>query len=440
MVTSNLYHELCNNPKYGLTEAVTLGDSVYTRPSTVGFDYCYVPWSRNEMSKLIRVDMPHLSRKDVERDINERVSRLQEHPLSTADNPNLHDDYHEHAYFADAWWSWRDGVFFCPLENRVRDIMPIESLDLLAVEIEYSQINALSIVKSWFPNDDDAASIETLYQFLAYCIMEHRDFEKMLVFYGKQGVGKSACLNMVQCFLRHSNVLETAFTNLDEKRFQVAEFVGKRLVYDPDVMDQKGYLSATILKKLVSSDTVSIERKNVQQQDTPNLSAKFIACSNYFMRFRDPEPMLKRIIPISFSNTFRGGPDDVRNSELSKTFKSKPFRLSLAKAVLKHGSSLIINGGFTLSQSSEELNQYWVASADPLGYFIRSQAYVGGPTPAQAVREDFVKFCSTMNIPYHKGLFTLTEVNAKCQKAFNSHSSFIIKSGNNKKILISIRV
>ncbi len=443
MVISQLYHELSTNPKYGLTDALIYNDSVYTRTNGDRINDCYSLWFKEDISKQVRQDFPYFSMKDVGREINEIISRLAEHPLSTADCSGLHKLYHEHAYFKQGWWHWRKARFVYPSEKTIKLIQPIESLDISPGEMEqiafWPDYRAEETMRTWFPGDDDSENVQTILQFLGYCLMEHRDFEKMLVFYGLHGVGKSACLKMIQYFLGHSTVLETQFTNLDDKRFQIAEFVGRTLVCDPDVTTDGKNFSATILKKLVSYDTVSIEKKNVQKQETPNLTCKFLACTNHLMQFKDPEPMLKRILPIKFSNNFRDSEEVKRTSDMSNMFKSVKFRSSLGLAALKAGSALINNGKFSQSVSSIKLSNHWLATADPLAYFLQRMTSHGGSTSIRKVQKAFHEFCESEGIQYHKGICSAANLNKKSKLIFNTYAPIVIRSNGSHTCLLTLR-
>ena len=108
----------------------------------------------------------------------------------------------------------------------------------------------------------DPDDIALLRYYAGQCLLGRNLTQTILLLHGPGGASKGTISNIIQRILGESNCYELRTDHLDE-RFEIFRYIGKTMLYGPDV--EPGFLrtdAAHMLKKLVGDDLLSPEGKN----------------------------------------------------------------------------------------------------------------------------------------------------------------------------------
>ncbi|MDQ3903647.1 MAG: DUF5906 domain-containing protein [Thermoproteota archaeon] len=105
-----------------------------------------------------------------------------------------------------------------------------------------------------------ADDVETVLDFVAYCLWRGLPFHKYLLFNGSGRNGKGVMLGLIKRFLGFINVSGESLHRLLENRFATAEIHGKLANIDAD-MSKEALKNTGVLKKLTGGDYIPAEKK-----------------------------------------------------------------------------------------------------------------------------------------------------------------------------------
>ena len=108
----------------------------------------------------------------------------------------------------------------------------------------------------------DPDDIALLRYYAGQCLLGRNLTQTILLLHGPGGASKGTISNIIQRILGELNCYELRTEHLDE-RFEIFRYIGKTMLYGPDV--EPGFLrseAAHMLKKLVGDDLLSPEGKN----------------------------------------------------------------------------------------------------------------------------------------------------------------------------------
>ena len=215
--------------------------------------------------------------------------------------------------------------------------------DIYSEEV-YSTIKSLAC--------DDEHIITLLIQMLGYCLLGDCRFQKSFILLGNGRNGKSMFLEMIRSWLGDENCSSLALEDLSE-RFRTAELVGKLVNIGDD--SGNGLLENTaIFKKLVTGDSITVERKNQQPFKYTN-KAKMIFAVNALPPTTDKsDGFFRRCIIIPFNAIYRETDPGYDENKIEKliTSEAKSYLLNLALVGLQ---SLFQNKKFDIPDGSRKL-------------------------------------------------------------------------------------
>lgn len=140
---------------------------------------------------------------------------------------------------------------------------------------------------------------------------------------GKGGNGKGTFFRLCQQLIGLENTAATEFKQMEENRFEVAKFVGKRLVVITDSDEYGG--SVNRLKAMTGGDYIPIEEKFKQQKGGFVYGGMVMIASNFALRFKDNSSGVTRrrlnirfdVSPTAEGKTYwqeKGGADAFENA------------------------------------------------------------------------------------------------------------------------------
>lgn len=161
----------------------------------------------------------------------------------------------------------------------------------------------LDNVMQKFSCGDDSV-YELLYQSIGYCFYRRNELRKSFFLLGEKRNGKSTFLDMVSTLLGEVNTANLDLCEIGD-RFRTAELNGKLANIGDDINDE--WVSNTaIFKKVVSGDTVTVERKGKDPFKLRSV-AKFFFSANSLPRLgrgKDSRAVLDRLVIIPFDAKF----------------------------------------------------------------------------------------------------------------------------------------
>lgn len=150
----------------------------------------------------------------------------------------------------------------------------------------------------------DENVLKLLYQAVGYCFYRRNELRKSFFLLGEKRNGKSTFLDMVSTLLGEDNTANLDLCEIGD-RFRTAELNGKLANIGDDINDE--WVSNTaIFKKVVSGDTVTVERKGKDPFKLRSF-AKFFFSANSLPRLgrgKDSRAVLDRLVIIPFDAKF----------------------------------------------------------------------------------------------------------------------------------------
>lgn len=219
-----------------------------------------------------------------------------------------------------------------------------------------------------FCNDADTRAL--FEEFVGYTLLGNNKFSKMVLFLGDGANGKSTILELLKAFIGSSNYSTLALDELGEK-FRTAELENKMINIGDDI-DAGSIKMTGVIKKLVTGEEITVERKNEHPFILRN-KAKLIFSANKLPYIADKSyGMNRRLLIIPMNARFTEYDDDFDPfiEDKIKTPESLSYLLNLA---LKGIKRVFKKNGFTVPQVvKDELYKYKVANSHVLTW-LRDQ-------------------------------------------------------------------
>ena len=233
------------------------------------------------------------------------------------------------------------------------DIFTINQLDCEYDPNAYDD-EVYKVITSLACNDEQIITL--LIQMIGYFLLGDCRFQKSFILLGNGRNGKSMFLEMIRKWLGEDNCSSLALEDLSEK-FRTAEIVGKVI----NIGDDSGHnllQNTAIFKKLVTGDSITIERKNQHPFKYRN-KAKMIFAANSLPPTTDKsDGFFRRCIIIPFNAIYHETDPDYDENKLDKliTKNAKNYLLLLGITGLK---SLLQEKMFSVPTNSRALVTYY---------------------------------------------------------------------------------
>lgn len=193
-------------------------------------------------------------------------------------------------------------------------------------------------------------------EMIGYTLLRRNELGKCFILTGTGSNGKSTILDVIKKFLGKDNISSVSLEELNQ-RFKTAELYGK-LANIGDDISNKYIDDNAVFKKLVTGETVNVERKGKDPFEFNNYS-KLIFSANEIPRINDTSNgLMRRLVIVPFNAQFSKHDKDfdpfIKDKLLSN--ESLEYLLKIAIQGLKR---VLKNRGFTEVKSVEaELKEY----------------------------------------------------------------------------------
>ncbi|WP_407312095.1 phage/plasmid primase, P4 family [Desulfosporosinus sp. SB140] len=166
-----------------------------------------------------------------------------------------------------------------------------------------------------------------LEEVVGYLLLRRNELGKFFVLTGSGSNGKSTFIDMLKYFLKPENYSALALGELGQ-RFKTAEVFGKLANLGDDISGK--YIEETdILKKLVTGETLNVERKGKDPYEFESY-AKLIFSANDMPRINDlSDGLRRRLVIIPFNAKFSSSDDDFDPFIIDKLLSEKAMKYLL---------------------------------------------------------------------------------------------------------------
>lgn len=240
--------------------------------------------------------------------------------------------------------------------EHTHEIFTLNQMDCSYDKNAYDE-DTYNVIRSLSCDDEDIITL--LIQMLGYFLTNDCRFQKSFILLGNGRNGKSMFLDMIRSWLGDDNCSSLALEDVNEK-FKTAELVGKMI----NIGDDSGHnllQNTSTFKKLVTGDSITVERKNQNPFKFEN-KAKLIFAANSLPPTTDrSEGFFRRCIIIPFNAHYKETDENYDPNMIDKitTESAKSYLFLLAIQGLK---SLLENNMFYIPESTNAINEYYEIS------------------------------------------------------------------------------
>jgi putative DNA primase/helicase len=230
----------------------------------------------------------------------------------------------------------------------------------------------LQFLSEIFPND--RSQIDLLQEWFGYMMVADISMEKMMVFLGRPGAGKSTVLDVLRCVLGDGQVASSSFLDLCNG-FGLEGLVGKMAVFltDASLPRQVDSTQALeVMKRIIGCDRVDVRRKHLTIRNDLQLTCRFTLSANEIPDLPDHTRALERRLNlIHFSECFIGKEDTTLKKRLPLEAEG------VAIWALKGLRRLREQGVFTVPPSSAPMFAEFKRTISPLTEFVEDCCKLG---------------------------------------------------------------
>lgn len=261
------------------------------------------------------------------------------------------------------------------------EIFTVNQLNCEYQEDVYND-DVYNVIRSLACENED--TITLLIQMLGYFLLGDCRFQKSFILLGNGRNGKSMFLEMIRTWLGDNNCSSLALEDLSEK-FRTAELVGKMV----NIGDDSGHSllqNTAVFKKLVTGDSITVERKNQNPFKYSN-RAKMIFAANSLPPTTDKsDGFFRRCIIIPFNAVYRETDPDYDENKLDKlvTDEARSYLFTLAIVGLK---SIMTQKKFAVPALSQTIVNYYEMSNNNILMW-----YTSTETEFDNVRQAFASY------------------------------------------------
>jgi putative DNA primase/helicase len=214
---------------------------------------------------------------------------------------------------------------------------------------------------------DDSERIDLLQEWFGYNMVADNSMEKMMLFIGRPGSGKSTSLDVLRMLLGKGQCARSSFKDLCSE-FGRQPLVGKLSILLPDAhipRSADAVQALETIKSIVGRDGITVNRKFLEQLPEVRLSGRFTIAVNELPELPDhAQSLARRLLLLHFPETFTGRED--------RTLKDKLYGEAPGVAVwaLEGLRRLRARGKFTEPKSSLPVVEEFKRLMTPVAEFL----------------------------------------------------------------------
>jgi putative DNA primase/helicase len=249
-------------------------------------------------------------------------------------------------------------------------------------------------------------------EMIGYTLFRRNELRKCFILTGNGQNGKSTLLKVIKAMLGNDNLSSVSLKELGD-RFKTYQLEGKLANIGDDISNK--YIDDNeTFKKLVTGETVNVERKGKDPFDFENYS-KLIFSANDLPRINDLSDGLKsRLIFIPFNAKFtKDDPDfDPFIKDKLLTNESLEYLLKISITALER---ILKNNSFTASKASQQIWQQYEEINNPVIAFLEDNKIENEPT-----KDIYLRYSLYCNESGLKALSRIAFSREVCKHGFNT--------------------
>jgi putative DNA primase/helicase len=297
------------------------------------------------------------------------------------------------------WLAFKD----CVINLKTGEIRPHspEFMATIQIPVTYKkfldlptcQISCPKIMKFLYQILSDRRDVETILDFMAYCLWREMKHHKLLVLNGEGRNGKGTLCRLIIRVLGQENVASESLDQLLNGRFSPSQLNRKLVNIDADTSKEISK-KLGILKKLTGSDQISAEEKFKAPFNFVN-HAKLIQVTNELPEIKeDTIAIFSRLIIIDFPKTFIKN----ANPNLIHELTTEEELAGLLHILLKR-LPRVLKSGISYTKSIESLEQYQLRINSVI-YFAENylEKVFEGKVKKEIVYKKYKDFCYKIKI------------------------------------------
>ena len=293
------------------------------------------------------------------------------------------------------------------LENTRLDIRSGKCLEFTPDVIEFDRIPVTYDPSAYCADLDkmlnrvfcgDREVINLFEEMLGAVLIKHNRYQKGFLFYGSGSNGKSTVMDLIKEFLGFANYTTMSLENVTD-RFNKAELENK-LANIGDDANNVVLKDTGTLKKLISGDAISVEKKGGNPYTISPFATHIYSCNNIPSSFDKSDGFYRRWIMIPFNAKLNPKDEDYDPMIVDKI--TQPEALSyLLNIGLRGATRLINNGYFTEPQTVKDaLESYKIDNSSVLTWIddleLDEDYFLDNPT--DKLYSDFGDWCKQAGI------------------------------------------
>lgn len=210
--------------------------------------------------------------------------------------------------------------------------------------------------------------VETVLDFMAYCLWRGFPFHRWLLFNGSGRNGKGVTTQLITAFLGRQNVSNETLHRILDNRFAVANLYSKMANFDPD-MSKEELKHTGMLKMLTGGDEIQGEFKFRPAFHFKNYAKLIFSANEIPITPDETDAFFARLIIIDFPNQFLG---DKANPDLIDELTTESEMSALFTMLIRRLPRVLKSGIFTHHSSIGENYAKYIASSNPIRIFVEN--------------------------------------------------------------------
>jgi putative DNA primase/helicase len=244
----------------------------------------------------------------------------------------------------------------------------------------------------------DPEAVETVLDFIAYCLWRAFPFHKLLLLNGSGRNGKGVTTELIKRFLGRNNVSSETLERILENNFASASLVGKMANIDADLSSQAIRQTGT-LKKMTGNDSIPAEFKFRQAFDFKNYAKMIFSANQIPITPDESDAFFSRFLIINFPNQYLGAK---ANPYLIDELTTQEEMSALLSLVLKR-LPRVLKYGISSQSTIQDSYEKYMQSSNPIRLFTESAIIQindeSNYETKEAVYNAYERFCTDKKLP-----------------------------------------
>jgi P4 family phage/plasmid primase-like protien len=234
--------------------------------------------------------------------------------------------------------------------------------------------------------------VETVLDFMAYCLWRDFPFHRWLLFNGSGRNGKGVTTQLITRFLGRQNVSNETLHRILENKFATANLYGRLANIDAD-MSKEELKHTRMLKMLTGGDEIQGEFKFKPAFHFKNYAKLIFSANELPITPDETDAFFARLIIIEFPNQFLG---DKANPDLIDELTTDQEMSALFTMLVRRLPRVLKSGISTHHSSIGENYEKYIASSNPIRIFVEKYIETGvinNDETKEDVHNTYEKFC-----------------------------------------------